>query len=235
MRTAACVSFLLSQGASPSHTDSDGLTATAHALAFDHVNVLSVLPVRSLDIDNLNPATSGERERSDRNVRSALHIVCQWGSIKCLNYLIQINSIKRMDDDNADDNVDKSNNDNSTNNGNDNRNNEILRTNEIEKADKLNSSQSSNPNLDSISNCNSKFNLNSNLNSDFDLNIAMTDGTTPLHLSARYGHLNCIKLLISYGVDFAVLDCNGNSPLMLSKLWCRKDCEKYLTEISKDE
>ena len=85
MRTAACVSFLLSQGASPSHTDSDGLTATAHALAFDHVNVLSVLPVRSLDIDSLNPDFN--TERSDLNERSAVHIVCQWGSIKCLNYL----------------------------------------------------------------------------------------------------------------------------------------------------
>ena len=210
MRTAACVSFLLSQGASLSHTDSDGLTATAHALAFDHVNVLSVLPVRSLDIDILNPIFDSEINTvcTVRNVRSAVHIVCQWGSIKCLNYLIKINSAKEVDkDDNDNDNFDDNQNTNTNHN------------------DKLNSEQNSNSNL----------NLNSNLNSNFNLNIAMTDGTTPLHLSARYGHLNCIKLLISYGADFTVLDCNGNSPLMLSKLWCRKDCEKYLTEISKDE
>jgi ankyrin repeat protein len=66
------------------------------------------------------------------------------------------------------------------------------------------------------------------------INFSLKDGTRPIHSAAKYGHLNCLKLLVLYGADVNVTDCYGNTPLLLARLWGRNECDKYLSDYLND-
>ena len=65
----------------------------------------------------------------------------------------------------------------------------------------------------------------------FPVNFSLSDGTTALHVAARYGHLSCLKKLIEVGSDFRIVDIHGNTPLLLSRKWGRTECENYLSGL----
>ena len=260
VHTAACVSLLLSQGCDLSLTDSNGYTAAAHALAFDHISVAQILPISAFYTENLNPKicqpipesivnnpvkemndtekdanmiywnendnvmiavnSSVESIECDTNnekskelnvevevevevevprviLRSALHILCQWGSIKCLDYLLALNpegiektTIKNL---------------------------EVLKS--TGSADDFNTKNE---------------NDNGTTINHFPVKFALSDGTTALHVAARYGHLNCLKKLIEVGGDFRIMDINGNTPLLLSRKWGRTECGIYISGLQDD-
>ena len=253
VRTAACVSLLSSQGCDLSLTDSNGYTAAAHALAFDHISVVQILPISAFFTENLNPKIfspilgsivnnqmekmidtennahvsecskndkamiavdsnveismecDAKKEKSEElNVEvevevprviitSALHIICQWGSIKCLDYLLALspNEIKNTNISNM----------------------EVV---EYWTGDDFNTKN--------------KYD-NGTTVSHFPVNLSLSDGTTALHIAARYGHLSCLKKLIEVGSDFRIMDVHGNTPLLLSRKWGRTECENYLSGL----
>ena len=258
LRTAACVSLLLSQDCDLSLTDSNGYTAAAHALAFDHISVVQILPISAFYTENLNPKicqpvsgsnvsvsnqvkkmndteidadmvywnandnvmiavnSSVESMECDTNnvtseesnvevevevprviLRSALHILCQWGSIKCLDYLLALipTEIENTSISNL----------------------EVLES--TGSADDFNI-ENENDNVTTVN--------------FFPANFALSDGTTALHVAARYGHLNCLKKLIEVGGDFRIMDINGNTPLLLSRKWGRTECGIYLSGLQDD-
>ena len=253
VRKAACVSLLHSQGCDLSQTDSNCFTAAAHALAFDHISVVQILPITAFFTENLNPkiflpfpesvvnnqmekivdtendAHVNECSKNDKAMiavdssveismefdtkneksekinievevevprvisRSALHIICQWGSIKCLDYFMALSP------------------------------KEIKNTNiscgevvEYWTGDDFNTKNK---------------NDNGTTVNHFPVNFFLSDGTTALHVAARYGHLSCLKKLIEVGSDFRIMDIHGNTPLLLSRKWGRTECENYLSGL----
>ena len=245
LRTAECVSLLQSQGCDLTLTDSDGYTAAAHALAFDHISVVRTLPIAAFYNKQLNPKTnrrpfkisennqvmvnsdnnidapvsSNNQSRTsahvDNNVdmkvefntesdksedqvevpwvitRSAFHIICQWGSIKSLDYLLALKEIENNDL-------------------------EFAINGFFERSHDVNTK---NENSHTISD-------------DFlPVNYTLDDGSTALHVAARYGHVNCLKKLIEAGGDFRVLDMHGNTPLLLSRKWGNTECDVYLSGL----
>ena len=218
LRTAACVSLLLSQGCDLSLTDGDGYTAAAHALAFDQISVVEILPISAFFTENLNPKikipisniteNNQKKEISDTDIdiqvevpwvisRSAFHILCQWGSIKSLNYLLTFNQNGMRRSDAVDVEV----------------------TESMEIGRDINTKNE---------------NHHTNFDYLFPVNFALSDGTTALHVAARYGHINCLKKLIEVGGDFRVMDIHGNTPLLLSRKWGRTECEIYLFGLQDD-
>ena len=239
IRTAACVSFLISQGACPFLSDSEGLTAAAHALAFDHIDVIRILPVHMFDSKNLNwnlyanenenengneNENENKNENKNENFRSAYHIVCQWNSIRSLKYLLELKSfmvienikLRRDSDEIGDD-------ENYNNNNNDNNNHNNKNHNHRNDGNNSTNNDNDNNNNDNCSN-----------NNNNSLNISMLDGTRPIHLAARYGHLDCLKILVSHNADIEVLDNYNNTPYLLAKKWGRQNCEDYLFETLKE-
>jgi ankyrin repeat protein len=236
-------------------SDKDGLTAASHALAFDHLSVVKELPLSLLSTENLNLTISkkvggnkklerkgkeigrnGQEENDqiieesdqiidgsslglgsglglglkqiiERNSRSALHIVSQWGSIRCLEFLLGMNL---------------------HHNSNPNENPIFDPSLLISNTDSILLKPDPNPNP--FSNSNSNIDLNPNI----DINIKMHDGTTPLHLAARYGHIDCLKLLIKNNADPYGKDCLGNNALKVAQIWGREECVTYLSEIAKN-
>ena len=101
-----CVRFLLEAGADPCIMDNKGLTAVAHALAFDHLTVVEcfVAAARLIrreqechhDVSKiLQPyLVSSKSMESTGNVTTttALHITAQWGSVRCMTYLLMCNT-----------------------------------------------------------------------------------------------------------------------------------------------
>ena len=248
LRTAECVSLLQSQGCDLTLTDSDGYTAAAHALAFDHISVVQTLPIAAFYNKNLNPKINRQPSKvsmnnqimvnSDNNIdarvsrnnqsrtsahvknsvdmkvefstrsdksedhvevpwvitRSAFHIICQWGSIKSLTYLLALKGIET----------------------------EKRNISEFESLGSVERSHDFNTK-----------NENSHTISDdlFSVNYSLIDGSTALHVAARYGHVNCLKKLIEAGGDFRVLDMHGNTPLLLSRKWGNTECDVYLSGL----
>lgn len=230
--------------------DSEGFTAAAHTVAFDHLSVLKILPISTLFTENLNPKQRiicdreekdnidehvGEADsiRNDRNcsdidvtmsvthLRSALHIACQWGSVECLQHILQCNNTETES-----------------------------ATQEIKGSQKEHLSGSVTvghcvdlPGTPGITVIPGKPDPEIRINEEqhnseakkkrsiFNVNAALSDGTTPLHLAARYGHLSCIKLLVAAEADFRVLDFYGNSSLCLAQKWGREDCAEYLSGL----
>ena len=253
VRKAACVSLLLSQGCDLSQTDNNYFTAAAHALAFDHISVVQILPITAFFTENLNPkifspfpesvvnnqmekiidtendAHVNECSKNDKAMiavdssveismefdtkneksekinievevevprvisRSALHIICQWGSIKCLDYFMALGS-KEIKNTNI-------------------SSGEVV---EYWTGDDFNTKNE---------------NDNGTTVNHFPVNFSLSDGTTALHVAARYGHLSCLKKLIEVGSDFRIVDIHGNTPLLLSRKWGRTECENYLSGL----
>ena len=298
-------------------TDSESLTAAAHALAFDHISVVTILPISVFYPENLNPlqrnsnkvdicenkndsvnqemkktkleenvksdivinelissneieselnvnsnipkqynveeeeegveegvTTNYEKKtvkngrngnnkmiennenglkienKSNVTLKSAFHIICQWGSIKCLRYLLDPRSVKRTND--------------------------VLVKNkskcEFKKRDEFKNTPCKNSDDndvilenriradEEIYTENSEL-KNTEMRLKFPLNSFLSDGTTPLHLAAKYGHISCLTELITAGADFRVFDCYGNTPLLLAQKWGRKDCETFLLSL----
>jgi ankyrin repeat protein len=239
---------LQSQGCDLTLTDSDGYTAAAHALAFDHISVVQKLPIAAFYNKQLNPKNNRQPtkvsennqvlENSDNNIdarvssnnqsrtsapiennvdvkvefntkseksggqvevpwvitRSAFHIICQWGSIKSLDYLLALKGIE---------------------------------------TEKRNISECGSLGSVEISHDYNTKNKNSHTISDdlFPVNYSLQDGSTALHVAARYGHVNCLKKLIEAGGDFRVLDMHGNTPLLLSRKWGNTECDVYLSGL----
>ena len=326
----ACVTFLLSEGACLLQKDSEGLTAAAHALAFDHIDIVKILPVYAFDTDHLNldikmtknknknielqksensinvqksdamtnnkndnknenkdeneDENENKNENEDENEnenenkydndhdhdhgnsRSAFHIVCQWGSVKSLKFLLELNTIMTINDDKEDETKNDNTNDgrnhiiinklnrnqnenvnenrvgtgdtikyddNHSNDNNDDSNNNKTRSWNTNNNDDSNDNRTLNTNSNDDSNNNKKISWNTNkfTNKKNNLNIKMTDGTQPIHLAARYGHLNCLRILIINNAEINTMDCYGNTPFMLAKKWGRKECELYLSEM----
>lgn len=47
-------------------------------------------------------------------------------------------------------------------------------------------------------------------------------GTTPLHLAASEGLLECTEILVQAGADVLAQDSMGHTPLDLARIWCRR-------------
>lgn len=45
-------------------------------------------------------------------------------------------------------------------------------------------------------------------------------GTTPLHLAASEGLLDCTEILVQAGADVLARDSMGHTPLVLARIWC---------------
>jgi ankyrin repeat protein len=58
-----------------------------------------------------------------------------------------------------------------------------------------------------------------------------TDGCTPLHVAAQFGHLDVTKSLVEGGADFNYTDRDGYTPLMLAAYHSKLEIFRYLSEI----
>ncbi|XP_034413518.1 ankyrin repeat domain-containing protein 53 [Cyclopterus lumpus] len=61
-----------------------------------------------------------------------------------------------------------------------------------------------------------------------DVNATTDSGTTPLHLAASEGLLDCTETLTQAGADVSVRDCMGHTALDLARIWCRRKVARYL-------
>lgn len=53
--------------------------------------------------------------------------------------------------------------------------------------------------------------------------VSKTDsGTTPLHLAASEGHLDCTEILVQAGADVMAQDRTGHTPLDLARIGCHR-------------
>lgn len=198
------------------------MTAAYHALAFDHINVVKKLPLLSLFTENLIFLKSfqNENERNENNVkelnnnsvnlRSAFHIVSQWGSIKSLAYLLKLNLLEL--------NII-------------NKNNFVF-NNENDDLNELNLIL--NDHIDIVNGIVLEKKeivvLGSEKNVLFRIDRILIDGTTPLHLVARYNHINCLELFLNYGVRHDSKDHNDNTPIDIANIWGRQTFVDFLSK-----
>ncbi|XP_070849761.1 ankyrin repeat domain-containing protein 53 [Chaetodon trifascialis] len=61
-----------------------------------------------------------------------------------------------------------------------------------------------------------------------DVNVTTDSGTTPLHLAASEGLLDCAEILVQAGADALARDSTGHTPLDLARIWCRRKVARYL-------
>ncbi|XP_032399970.1 ankyrin repeat domain-containing protein 53 isoform X1 [Etheostoma spectabile] len=67
------------------------------------------------------------------------------------------------------------------------------------------------------------------LEHEADVNISTTDsGTSPLHLAASEGLLDCTEILLQAGADVLAQDNMGHTPLDLARIWCHRKVARYL-------
>jgi ankyrin repeat protein len=225
--TDEIVKLLINLGADVCLTDDEGLTAAYHALAFDHINVVKSLPLLTLYTENLIFLFRNENEENlqkkednnndikidvNGNLRSAFHIVCQWGSVKSLEYLLKLNYLEL--------NIIRKNNFFMTNSNDDKNELKIILNNHLhiihdiilEKKD--------------VSDCLYKKNILFNMNS------VLVDGTAPVHLVARYNHINCLELLLNNNVDYNCKDYNNNTPMNIAIRWGRQTFIDFLSKYN---
>ncbi|XP_056408892.1 ankyrin repeat domain-containing protein 53 isoform X2 [Hyla sarda] len=60
------------------------------------------------------------------------------------------------------------------------------------------------------------------------VNIKSQNLTTPLHRAASEGLEDCIAVLVKAGADVHAKDLDGNQPIDLCHLWCRRSSARYL-------
>jgi ankyrin repeat protein len=227
--------------------DSDGFTAAAHAVAFNHLSVLRLLPITTLFTENLNPKSqispSGEntddigeyvevadRAENDGNytdigvthLRSACHIACQWGSADSLQLLLHYNNNIAEIDLPGNMGVDSG----TVTGGPCDEQPGMTYVPNVSHTQDIQLTPEASIRIDEA-----PYGTETKNRKVFDVNATLSDGTTPLHLAARYGHLSCIKLLVAAEADFRALDLYGNSPSLLAQKWCREDCEEYLSSL----
>ncbi len=56
------------------------------------------------------------------------------------------------------------------------------------------------------------------------------DARVPIHYAARYGQLECIKVLLEYGADIHAEDIESETALTLAVAWGHTECARYLLE-----
>ncbi|KAM8747262.1 ankyrin repeat domain-containing protein 53 isoform 2-T2 [Acanthopagrus schlegelii] len=61
-----------------------------------------------------------------------------------------------------------------------------------------------------------------------DVTVATDSGSTPLHLAASEGLLDCTEILVQAGADVSAKDSVGHTPLDLARIWCRREVARYL-------
>lgn len=49
-----------------------------------------------------------------------------------------------------------------------------------------------------------------------------SSGTSPLHLAASEGLLECTEILVQAGADVLAKDNMGHTPLVLARIWCHR-------------
>jgi ankyrin repeat protein len=221
------VKWLINLGADLCLTDDEGLTAAYHALAFDHINVVKILPLLTLYTENLIYLPKNENEKNlqkkedvsndvnidvNGNLRSAFHIVCQWGSVKSLEYLLKLNYLEL--------NVIRKNNFFITNNNDDKNVLKMLLNNHLDIVDDI-----------VLENKDASDCLNQK-NVLFEMNSILVDGTAPIHLVARYNHINCLELLLNNNVDYNCKDYNNNTPLDIANRWGRQTFIDFLSKYN---
>ncbi|XP_054457853.1 ankyrin repeat domain-containing protein 53 [Anoplopoma fimbria] len=60
------------------------------------------------------------------------------------------------------------------------------------------------------------------------VNVTTDSGTTPLHLAASEGLLDCTETLTQAGADVLAQDSMGHTPLDLARIWCRRKVARFL-------
>ena len=55
------------------------------------------------------------------------------------------------------------------------------------------------------------------------ISSATDSGSTPLHLAASEGLLDCTEILVQAGADVSAKDSAGHTPLDLARIWCRRE------------
>jgi len=61
------------------------------------------------------------------------------------------------------------------------------------------------------------------------VNVTDTNNTTPLHISAEFGHLEGMKSLVERGADINTRDNNNNTALHLAAVACNVDIIKGIS------
>ncbi|XP_070786380.1 LOW QUALITY PROTEIN: ankyrin repeat domain-containing protein 53 [Enoplosus armatus] len=82
--------------------------------------------------------------------------------------------------------------------------------------------------LSSRSSPNTSSSLRYLLEQGADINVATDSGTTPLHLAASEGLLDCTEILVQAGADVLARDSMGHTPLDLARILCRRKVARYL-------
>ena len=255
-----CVEVLLAGGADLGMSDGDGVTAVGHALAFDHVSVVCALVCAAAalggggtiesTIDVAGTIGGGRAGRSRVEVlqphlggaalqvterpggravevplphlgaaagaQTALHVCAQWGSVRCLAYLLQGHT-----------HGDNHGHGHSHSQGNDHG-----RDHSLDRSH----SQGSEGGLDHDGRSHSQ---GHSQGGGFDgtpcpspavVNAAAADGTTALHLAARWGHVGAVRLLLGAGAQRGCMDAAGHTPAAMARKWGRTVCASLLEE-----
>ena len=63
------------------------------------------------------------------------------------------------------------------------------------------------------------------------VNLTNTGDSTPLHVCAKFGHLDATKSLVERGADLNKVNKYGDTPLNLGNLNGQLEVCRYLTEI----
>uniref|UniRef100_A0A2K5BV68 Ankyrin repeat domain 53 n=1 Tax=Aotus nancymaae TaxID=37293 RepID=A0A2K5BV68_AOTNA len=62
------------------------------------------------------------------------------------------------------------------------------------------------------------------------LNVQTCNGSTPLHLAAREGLLDCVKVLVQSGANVHAQDAMGYKPIDFCKIWNHRACARFLKD-----
>uniref|UniRef100_F7E2E1 Ankyrin repeat domain-containing protein 53 n=1 Tax=Callithrix jacchus TaxID=9483 RepID=F7E2E1_CALJA len=62
------------------------------------------------------------------------------------------------------------------------------------------------------------------------LNVQTCNGSTPLHLAAREGLLDCMKVLVQSGANVHAQDAMGYKPIDFCKIWNHRACARFLKD-----